>query len=291
MKRLLSLLLIALGVIFLLSACGENKTPNDTGRQEETIPNDKEELDPDDSPNGEQNGSQSGTGNENQNGSQEGEAPDGGSNGEEHQCSFGEWVTIIAPTCTEKGIKKQTCLCGEYKIEDIKELGHKDEIVASKDATCTETGLTEGKQCTVCKTITLEQQVIPLKPHSEEILPGKKATCTETGLTEGKKCSVCKAVLLEQVELAVTEHEYVDRICLDCGSMLASTGLLYQLIEETNTYTLVGIDSCTDENIVIPDEYKGLPVTAIGSRAFRECTSITSVIIPNSVTTIGDSAF
>ena len=44
-------------------------------------------------------------------------------------------------------------------------------------------------------------------------------------------------------------------------------------------------------NIVISNDYEGVPVTAIGDYAFSDCTSITSVTIPGTITEIGDSAF
>ena len=47
----------------------------------------------------------------------------------------------------------------------------------------------------------------------------------------------------------------------------------------------------TDEDVVIPDEIDGRPVTTIGHRAFKRCTSLTSITLPDSVTTIGDYAF
>ncbi len=58
-----------------------------------------------------------------------------------------------------------------------------------------------------------------------------------------------------------------------------------------SSYTVSGIGSCTDTELVIPSTYQGLPVTGIDVRAFESCTSLTSVIIPNSVTIISNNAF
>ncbi len=45
------------------------------------------------------------------------------------------------------------------------------------------------------------------------------------------------------------------------------------------------------ENLTIPDQLDGHPVTAIGNSAFSSCSSLTSVSIPDSVTVIGKDAF
>lgn len=44
-------------------------------------------------------------------------------------------------------------------------------------------------------------------------------------------------------------------------------------------------------SVTIPSTINGLPVTSVGNQAFYQCTSLTSVTIPNSVTNIGDWAF
>lgn len=46
-----------------------------------------------------------------------------------------------------------------------------------------------------------------------------------------------------------------------------------------------------DKKLVIPSEINGIKITEICSYAFRDCTSLTNVTIPNSVTYIGEGAF
>jgi len=124
----------------------------------------------------------------------------------DHAHSFGEWTVTKEATCTEKGVETRSCACGETETREIPALGHTEEIIPGKEATCTETGLTEGKKCAVCGVILVAQEEIPALRHTEEIIPGKEATCTETGLTEGKKCSVCGEVLVAQEVIPALGH-------------------------------------------------------------------------------------
>ena len=71
----------------------------------------------------------------------------------------------------------------------------------------------------------------------------------------------------------------------------ASSGLLYAKTEDGTAYAIVGSGSCTETEIILPSSCNGLPVTAITSGAFRDHTKITGIIIPNSITTLGDSVF
>ncbi len=85
-------------------------------------------------------------------------------------------------------------------------LGHTEDTVPGKAATCTEDGLTDGIVCSVCGETIQEQEVIPSTGHTEVEVAGKAATCTEDGLTAGSKCSVCGETTKEQETIPATGH-------------------------------------------------------------------------------------
>ncbi len=73
-------------------------------------------------------------------------------------------------------------------------------------------------------------------------------------------------------------------------SETGTPGLTFTLSKD-QTYYIVSDYGAIFTDVVIPAEYKGLPVKAIGDSAFNNQTKITSVSIPNSVTEIGIRAF
>lgn len=89
---------------------------------------------------------------------------------------------------------------------------HTEAVEKAVEPTCTETGLTEGKHCSVCSAVLVEQKVVPAKGHTEVVDKAVAPTCTKTGLTEGKHCSVCGEVLVEQKVVKANGHtEVVDK--------------------------------------------------------------------------------
>ena len=88
--------------------------------------------------------------------------------------------------------------------------GHTVVTDSSVQATCTETGLTEGSHCQICGEILTAQETIPAKGHTKETVKGKEATCTEAGLTDGTKCSVCGEVLTAQNTIPAKGHTWDD---------------------------------------------------------------------------------
>ena len=67
--------------------------------------------------------------------------------------------------------------------------------------------------------------------------------------------------------------------------------LVFELNEDGQSYSVVGYNITNETELVIPSTYNDLPVTSIGNEAFKECISLTSVIISDGVKSIGDYAF
>ncbi len=65
----------------------------------------------------------------------------------------------------------------------------------------------------------------------------------------------------------------------------------YELSDDNTYYILTGIGNYTDLEITVPETYKDFPVKEIADSAFKECENITSVKLPDSITTIGSYAF
>ena len=138
--------------------------------------------------------------------------------------------------------------------------------------TCYKAGLTEGKQCNICDTIVVEQTVVPtIDCIAGSWIVDKEATKTEDGKSH-TNCTMC--------------GKTIEKVLYATGS----EGLSYTLNDDGVSYR-VSVGSCKDTEIVIPKYHRGYPVTSIGDYAFSDCSSLTSVVIPDSVTSVGDDAF
>lgn len=67
--------------------------------------------------------------------------------------------------------------------------------------------------------------------------------------------------------------------------------LEYTLSDDGTYYIVTGIGSYTESKLIIADCYDGLPVKAIGKNAFYNCDFLNEVILPDTICSIGESAF
>ncbi|MBE5737965.1 MAG: leucine-rich repeat domain-containing protein [Clostridiales bacterium] len=78
----------------------------------------------------------------------------------------------------------------------------------------------------------------------------------------------------------------------DSSSQSTSTEqLAFILNSDKQSYSVRGLGTYSDFDVVIPSEHNGLPVTGIATFAFVDCDYIQTITIPNSITSIGVYAF
>lgn len=63
------------------------------------------------------------------------------------------------------------------------------------------------------------------------------------------------------------------------------------VLRDDSGVTITGYNGLLSNTVTVPAQINGLPVTGIANNAFLDNTNITSISIPNGITTIGSSAF
>ena len=168
-------------------------------------------------------------------------------------------------------------------------------IDSAVEPTCTQTGLTEGSHCETCGLVFVAQEIVDALGHTpaEAVTENcKEATCMVDGSCESVVyCSVCIAEISRTSEtISKVPHNVSDGVCIWCNGKESSEGLIYRLNVDGKSYTVTGIGTCTETNIVI-DIYNNLNVTGINSSVFKNCSSLKSITIGRGVTSIGNYAF
>ena len=134
--------------------------------------------------------------------------------------------------------------------------------------------------CTVCDAT--KQQTIPATGHTY-------AEGWTTTTTHHWHAATCEH---SDEQEGYGEHTYDEnKVCTVCNMKYVSAGLEYTMSANGPHWAVSGIGTCTDTEIYIPATYQGIPVKEIGEKAFRLNGTITSVALPDSITTISDSAF
>ncbi len=103
--------------------------------------------------------------------------------------------SITHPSCTDGGYTVYTCRCGDSYTDDyVSAIGHTEVVDKAIESTCTATGLTEGKHCSVCNEILVAQEVIAATGHAwAEWVTTVKPTADTEGEAE-RKCEVCSEI-------------------------------------------------------------------------------------------------
>ena len=194
------------------------------------------------------------------------------------------------PTCTEIGWDSyETCSRCDYTTYKEKDVGEHKEGAAVQEniipATCETPGTYDVVvYCEICgEELTRESKTTGALGHKIVFHMAQKPTCTEIGWDSYKTCSRCDYTTY--IEKPKAPHEYTNEgFCTDCDH----TAFLMSLGDDKNYIVTALNDDYKHSAFIIPNNYLGLPVTAIGSNAFYGLREIT---IPSSIIKIENDAF
>ena len=176
----------------------------------------------------------------------------------EHVHTWSDWIVLTKPTCELGGQEQRYCsVCYELQNKPLEATGHTEVIDQAVPPTCTGTGLTEGKHCSVCRTVLVEQNTVDAAGH----IPSAEATCTMAQL-----CLACNVELA--AALGHTESEWIlDKAstCTERGSRHKECTVCKDTVKTETLYLLDHVDS---------DWIVDRPSTCTeGGYRHKECTS------------------
>ena len=203
-----------------------------------------------------------------------------GSGADTHPHSFSDWTRYTYDANTPCDAWLYYRICSTCRDIEWKSGGYENHTITTVTVapTCVAQGYDENT-CSVCG-FTEKTNYTAIAGHTYE------KTYSYSDSFHWLDCKHCDATT-SYGEHNIDESGY----CTVCNQPVGSTeGIIYE-VSANGTYAEVIGYSGTATKIVIADTYNNLPVKTIYQEAFKNDKAITSVVIPDSVTSIGYNAF
>ncbi len=209
---------------------------------------------------------------------------------------------VVQPTCTEQGYTEYVCSCGDsYRSDYTNALGHNYNSVVT-EPTCTEQGYTT-KTCSRCGDSYKTDTTSALGYHSYAKIgePNIDTSCALSS-TQKYKCSVCGDEIVRFVDLSegvsdCHNHLEVGDVCEHCGYKVHfknNDGTVLMDIGNNN----LSVEFYGETANSINNSLKPCVTNVFFSSAVKEirdtccdCDNLEYVTIPQSVISLGSSAF
>ena len=196
-----------------------------------------------------------------------------------HEHTFGDWINYSGNANVDCENRLFYRICTECKVIEWQSGSYDshDFDVVTTEPTC-QAGGYDTKTCTICGKVEVVNET-PIADHTW------KSEYSYDNSFHWYDCENCASTK------AYAEHIIDDTgYCTVCAAPVGSTvGVTYE-ISLDGTYAEVIGYSGSATKIVFADTYEDLPVKSIYKEAFKN-TTIVSIVIPDSITMIGESAF
>ena len=200
----------------------------------------------------------------------------------------------VAVYCTECDAELSREFCA---INTLKEHTPGEAVEENRrEASCDSNGAYDlVVYCTVCSDeISRDTEVILSIEHTprEAVIENRvEPGCLPGSYDSVVYCDACEGLISREKFTLPAVHNLERKKCVDCGYVEASEGLIYGWNSDGKTYSVSKGSACTDTEIGIPNSYNGVPVTSVAKDAFRYDTTITYVVIAEGVEKVDENAF
>lgn len=169
---------------------------------------------------------------------------------------YTEWTVVIESDCHHEGVEKRSCTgCEQEETRVIEKTEHEAVIDEAIEATCTETGLSEGSHCGICGDVLISQEITEELGHDyeDEVV---NPTCSMAGYTV-HTCTRCEDSYMDSY-VQMIEHSYGEweiiesptlekeglerRECVECGYYQTRT-----MPKSEHKYTSVNVKPTCEE--------------------------------------------
>ena len=192
--------------------------------------------------------------------------------------AYGDWQAFGSDnsTCENKMFYRVCSKCNEAQFRQGSYADH-DWSTITIESTCQSQGY-DHKTCKTCG----KEEKTNYQPLSDHRWQNEYSTDNSYHWV---KCNDCDEIDDRQ------EHTPDDSgYCTVCDGASGTTeGVLYYVSADQTYAEVTGYEG-TAKRVIIAEEYQGKPVKSIYKNAFRD-SNIISVVLPNSITSIGEYAF
>lgn len=224
--------------------------------------------------------------------------------------AFGEWTQTAPQSCTESGQKARTCtVCEFFDTQTLNPCGHSfGEWIPTREAGCESCGI-ETQTCQVCSAAVRKET--PPSGHvwdtewTQTLAPACEskgeqvlycARCDKTQVREVKP-SGHSYHASETKKATLTEDGYRIYTCASCQSSYRETFFATGSLGVEFAYRRDGscfvksVGSFSGTELFLPASHDGHAVTSIAEHAFAGCSSLTRVVLPDSLLSLEKNAF
>ncbi len=196
---------------------------------------------------------------------------------QEHVHTFGEWTNFTTDDvpCENRLFFR---VCADCNAIEWKQGAYSDhDFTTVTTAPTCQAGGYDTKTCEICGKV----ETVNLTPIVEHIWATEYS---HDNSYHWFGCATCEERKEEQEHTIQASGE-----CSVCNELVGATeGIVYELLADGTAQVVMYEGTAT--RVRIADTYQGAPVTKIGNEVFKN-SAITSIVIPESVTSIGSYAF